>query len=508
MARATGRTRRPNLLVMAVDTLRADHLSCYGYHRLTSPHIDRLASQGALFERCYSPNIPTTPAYSSMLTGMDVMSTRMVALQPTEPLPEHLRTLPEVLRERGYASTCVGFRGAQQEARYRGFDQYLDFRSWMSWEERPGDKAGQLNAQVLPLMDEYAASGQPFFLFLRHMDPHAPYLPPAPFDRLFYTGNETDPAHLKSDHSMQPVFDFAPFADFFKSWMPPGVTDANYVVAQYDGAIAYMDACIQQLLTKLEDLGIAEDTIVILTGDHGESLYEHECWFDHHGLYENNLHVPLIVKAPGQVPAGVRVPGYVTHYDLMPTILDLLGEHELVRELQMDGSTALALVRGERETNYSELYLTECTWMRKRGWRTHEWKLIEAMEPDFHGKPTHELYNLLDDPEERRNLAETEPEMVRFLRERMQGWVNRRTEELGAPDPILRYHLGTEKKIGSVGQARALQARADATSDAKSGGKAEGKAGGGADGKAARASGPRRATPSSSRAKAKAGEKR
>src|SRR5919202_974210 len=425
------RGRRSNLLVMAVDTLRADHLSCYGYQRLTSPHLDRLAARGVLFERCYAPNIPTTPAYSSMLTGMDVMTTRMVALQPSEPLPAHLRTLPEVLKERGYVSACVGFKGEQQEARYRGFDRYLDFRSWMSWEERPGDKAGQLNEQVLPLLDEFAAGDQPFFLFLRHMDPHAPYLPPAPFDRLFYTGKETDPAHLCTDHSMQPVFDFAPFAEFFKSWMPPGVTDARYVVAQYDGAIAYMDTCIQQLFTRLEELGVADDTIVVLTGDHGESLYEHECWFDPHGLYESNLHVPLIIRAPGAVPDGVRVPGYVTHYDLMPTVLDLLGEHELVRELRMDGSTALALLRGERETNYSELYLTECTWMRKRGWRTHEWKLIEALEPDFHGKPALELYNLLDDPAEQQNLAEREPEMVRFLRDRMQAWVDRRVKELG-----------------------------------------------------------------------------
>jgi len=398
-------------------------LSCYGYQRVTAPHLDWLAGRGVLFERCYAPNIPPTPAYSSMLTGMDVMTTRMVALQPTEPLPAHLRTLPEVLKERDYVSACVGFKGEQQEARYRGFDRYLDFRSWMSWEERPGDKAGQLNEQVLPLLDAFAAGGQPFFLFLRHMDPHAPYLPPAPFDRLFYTGKETDSAHLGSGHSMQPVFNFAPFAEFFKSWMPPGVTDARYVVAQYDGAIAYMDACIQQLFTRLEELGIADETIIVLTGDHGESLYEHECWFDHHGLYESNLHVPLIVRAPGQVPEGVRVPGYVTHYDLMPTILDLLGEEKLIRELTMDGQSALGLVRGERATNYAELYLTECTWMRKRGWRTHEWKLIEALEPDFHGKPPLELYNLLDDPGETRNLAEEEPALVALLRERMQAWV-------------------------------------------------------------------------------------
>lgn len=450
-----------NVLVLAVDTLRADHLSCYGYHRLTTPHLDRLAADGTLFERCYAPAIPTTPAYASMLTGLDVMSTRMVALQPNEPLDASIRTLPELLKEKGYVSACIGFTGQQQEERYRGFDQYHNYRSWMSWEERPGDKAGQLNEKAIPLLDEMAGSGQPFLLFLRHMDPHAPYLPPAPFDRLFYSGCETDPAHLATQRSMAPVFNFAPFAEFFKSWMPPGVTDAEYVIAQYDGAVAYMDVCIQRLLTRLEELGVAGQTIVVLTGDHGESFLEHECYFDHHGLYEPTIHVPLVIRAPGRLPAGVRVPGYVAHQDLLPTLLELMGEVKLLRSLQLDGSSVAPLVQGQRATNYPELYLTECTWMRKRGWRTPEWKLIEALEPDFHHKPPLELYHLVDDPLERHNLAEAEPAVVQLLHDRMQRWVDKRGQETGKPDPILQYHLGAEKKIGSVRQARDLQARTD-----------------------------------------------
>ncbi len=453
--------RPPNLLIFAVDTLRADRMSCYGHHRLTTPHIDRLASQGALFERAYCPNVPTTPAYSSMLTGMDVMTTRMVALASKWPLPAHLRTMPELLREPkngGYVSACVGFGGkAWTEDRFRGFDQYHDFRSWMSWEERPGDKAEKLNDVALPVLDEFHESGQPWLLFLRHMDPHSPYLPPSPFDRLFYSGDEKDPSHLKTERSMQRVFDFKPFAEFFKSWMPPGVTDTEYVIAQYDGALAYMDACIQRLLTRLDELGIADDTVVLLTGDHGESFLEHDIFFDHHGLYEPTIHVPLIIRAPG-LPAGVRVPGYVAHQDMLPTLLDLMGNTRLLRELKPDGRSVAPLVRGERTTNYHELYLSECTWMRKRGWRTHEWKLIEALEPDFHDFPPLELYNLLDDPYETKNLAEREPEMVMLLRHRMQTWVDKRVHETGQPDPILEYAIGNEKKIGSVGQARKMQA--------------------------------------------------
>jgi arylsulfatase A-like enzyme len=442
---------KPNLLIFGVDSLRADHLSCYGYHRLTSPHIDRLASQGVLFENAYSAYIPTTPAYSSMLTGMDVMSTEMVALTPKGPIDPKIQLLGEVLKRHGYASGCVGFDGDF----YRGFDKYENYQAWMSWEERPGRKAENLNEKAIPLLEELAKSGQPFCLFLRHMDPHAPYLPPPPFDTMFYSGDYTDP----SKHSMEPVFAFEPFADFFRSWMPPGITDADYVVAQYDGAIAYMDACIQRILTRLEELGAADNTIVILTSDHGETLTEHDIYFDHHGLYEPTLHIPLIMRWPGKLPQGLRVKGFTLQQDLMPTILELIGLKDEIQDLKLDGHSTLPMIRGEKPTNYTEFYITECTWMRKRGWRTPEWKLIEALEPDFHNKPPVELYNLVDDPGENNNLAEKEPELVSFLKSRMMDWVKRRLDETGKPDPIMQYHIGLDRRIGSIATAQKLQAR-------------------------------------------------
>lgn len=440
--------RPRNLLLFAVDSMRADHMSAYGYHRLTTPHLDRLAQEGVLFENAYSPFIPTTPAYSSMLTGMDVFTTQVVSLGPKGPLDPQLRTLPEILREFGYASACIGFDGGF----YRGFDLYRNYRAWMSWEERPGNKAEALNEVALPVLEELVRSGQPWLLFLRHLDPHAPYLPPPPFDRMFYSGNECDPRNS----SMEPVFAFKPFADFFRSWMPPGVTDIEYVVAQYDGSLAYMDACIRRLLTRLEELGVAGQTLVVVNSDHGETLTEHDCYFDHHGLYEPTIHVPLILRCPGVLPSGLRVKGYTLHQDLVPTLLDLLG---LKVDIPFDGRSLVPLIAGERPTNYVEFYLTECTWMRKRGWRTPEWKLIVSLEPDFHHKPPVELYNLLTDPGENHNLAPECPEVVRFLHRRMRAWIERRVEETGKGDPILEYRMGLEKSIGSIATARQLQAR-------------------------------------------------
>ena len=252
-----------------------------------------------------------------MLTGLDTFSTQVVALRHQGPLREGVKTLAEILRDEGYDTTCVGFSGPSA----RGFDTYLEYSGWGPDESGRSPKAENLNKTTLPelnrLIDQ--RDEKPFFLFLRHMDPHSPYLPPAPYERMFYHGDECDP----SNTSMEPVMAFKPFCDYFASWMPPGITDKDYVIAQYDGAIAYMDACIQTLFNALETRGVLDETIVVLNGDHGETLYDHECWFDHHGLYDVTLHVPLIIRYPGRVPAGKRVDGYNQHKDLVPTLLEL-----------------------------------------------------------------------------------------------------------------------------------------------------------------------------------------
>jgi len=401
-------------------------MSCYGYHRLTTPHIDRFATEGTLFERTYSAYIPTTPAYAAMLTGMDLFNTQVVALRHKGPLRPEVKTLAEVLREKGYQTTCVGFSGNPAS---RGFDTYLTYEGWGSWNEGRSPKAQNLNRVAIPELERLAKQREPFFLFLRHMDPHAPYLPPEPFERMFYHGNECDPRNK----SMEPVMAFKPFRDFFASWMPPGITDKDYVIAQYDGAVAYMDAAMQTIFTALEKLDILDQTIVVINSDHGETLYDHECYFDHHGLYDQTLHVPLIIRYPARVPQGRRVAGYNRHQDLMPTLLELAG---IETDIQFDGKSLLPLISGEIASYESEFYITECTWMRKHGWRTPQWKLILALEPDFHFKPPVELYNLVEDPGENINLADQHPDIVSLLQKRMEAWLARREQETGLPNPI------------------------------------------------------------------------
>lgn len=455
----------PNMILFGIDSLRADHLSGYGYERLTSPYLDRFAQQGALFENTYSAHIPTTSAYASMLTGMDVFSTQVVALRHKGPLRPEVKTLAEILGEQGYHTVCIGFSGNPSS---RGFHEYLDYTAWGSWAEGRLPKAQHLNEQALPVLERLVAGDKPFFLFLRHMDPHAPYLPPEPYERMFYHGDECDP----SNRSMEPVFAFKPFRDFLASWLPPGTSDKDYVIAQYDGAIAYMDAAIQSIFTALESHGIFDETIVAVNGDHGETLYDHECWFDHHGIYDNVLHVPLLLRYPKKVPAGKRVAGYNQHKDLVPTLLDLA---EINAGIDFDGRSLLPMIEGKVASHESEMYITECTWMRKHGWRTPHWKLILALEPDFHFKPPLELYNLIEDPDENQNRAEDLPDVVMALTSRLNAWLRKREAETGLPNPI--HHQGdwhgqqgvgafTSSQqaydtlyIGDASQARRLQAK-------------------------------------------------
>jgi arylsulfatase A-like enzyme len=422
--------RLPNIIFFGIDSLRADHMSLYGYPRLTTPHMDRFAQGGTVFDRTYSAYIPTTPAYTSMFTGMDLFSHQVVALRHKGGLRPEVKTLAEVLRENGYFTTCVGFRGNPAS---RGFDSYIDFPGWGSWNEGRSPKAENLNKVTIPELDRLTKAKEPFLLFLRHMDPHAPYLPPAPYERAFYHGNECDP----KNKSMQPVMAFKPFCDFFASWMPPGISDKDYVIAQYDGAVAYMDAAIETIFTALEAKGILDESIVVINSDHGETLYDHECYFDHHSMYDQTLHVPLILRYPGKVPAGLRVGGYNRQQDLMPTLLELAGIESGIR---FDGKSLLPMIRGEMASYESEFYITECTWMRKHGWRTPQWKLIIALEPDMHFKPEVELYNLVEDPGELVNLAASQPQMVALLKARMEAWLVKREAETGLPNPI--YHQG------------------------------------------------------------------
>jgi arylsulfatase A-like enzyme len=154
--------KKTNVILFGIDSLRRDRMSAYGYNRLTTPHIDKFAEAGVLFENHFSPSIPTTPGYASMLTGMDCFGTDVVALRHNGPLGEHVKTLPEILLENGYNTTCVGFTGNPSA---RGFQKYLDYEAWQPDDSGRCPKAQNLNDVTIPELKRLAEEDQPFFLF-------------------------------------------------------------------------------------------------------------------------------------------------------------------------------------------------------------------------------------------------------------------------------------------------------------------------------------------------------
>jgi len=430
-----------NILLIAIDTLRADHMSCYGYPRCTTPHLDRLAARGVVFEECFAPHIPTHPSFTSLFTGKDVMTHQIVAQGGKVELKPKHRTLAQILRRRGYFTAAADSMGRWFK---RGFDVYEGYH-WEHPEAGGWRKAEAATDQALQVLAQCAKRRKPWFCFLHYWDPHTPYMPPPPFDRMFYTGDPRDPRNAGMDR----VWTDEAFRHYFAEWMP-GVTDIEFPRSQYDGAVAYCDASLAPVFTMLEQRGLMEETLIVVTADHGEELDEHGMWFDHHGLYDTNLHIPLIMVCPERLAAGKRLKGMVRNFDIAPTILELAGCGEAAVENAMEGTSVVPALDGRGPAKVCDaIYMTECAWMRKRGVRTRRHKLILARETDYYGNPDLELYDLQADPGEQHNLADEQPAVVRRLQGMLDAWLQRRLAETGLPDPIETQRI-TMRQIGDI----------------------------------------------------------
>ena len=420
-----------NVILVSLDTTRADRLSCYGHFRRTSPHLDRLAEEGVLFTDFFSPHIPTFPGHTTMMTGKDLYAHQITSQSGTPQPPPNIRMLAELLRDEGYYTGAADNLGRWFA---RGIEHYEGY-TWNTSAPREWRKGQAVMNVAIDALTNAAVQDDPFFLFFHFWDPHTPYLPPAPWDRMFYAGNEKDP----NNDSMDELWAFPNFSRYFAEWMP-GVTDIEFPKAQYDACIAYMDSCFSQILMHLDAYGLTSDTLVVVTADHGEELDEHGHWFDHHGLYDTNIHIPLLMRCPNLLPPNTRIGGLCQMPDIAPTILDLLDLSDIAVREGMTGNSLLPLINSPSVTQRGTtdmLHITENTWMKKRGVRTATWKLIVPLEtPDLHGNSDMELYNLSRDPGELNNVASENPEVVQHLQAQMDAHVAKRERETGLPDPL------------------------------------------------------------------------
>ena len=427
-----------NFLLIAVDSLRADRLGCYGCPRQTSPTIDGLAAQGTVFENCFAPGVPTQPSFTSLFTGQFPTTHGIVAHRGRWALDAGAPCLPEILRENGYATAAVDNLANDHQTWFsRGFETYINPRERGTFPD-----CFQFNRPAIDWLRDLRRD--PFFLMVHYWDPHTPYMPPVSYRDLFYEGDPTTGnGGSLDDFYRRPLMDWwAPdWLDRMASDWPgatgPQITDIEFVRSQYDAEVRCADDGVAQLVGELEALGLLDETAVIVFGDHGEELGTHGIFFDHHGLYESNIRVPLVMKWPG-ASGGSRVESLVQHVDLAPTVLDGAG---LSPSEEMDGHSLRGAIEGMDGVRGDDYLLTEeCTWMAKWALREAGWKLIVAREPDFYGKPDRELYDLSADPEEQHNLAETEPARLQDMENRLEHLLAKRLARAGRTEDPVRSH--------------------------------------------------------------------
>lgn len=438
-----------NVLLIDIDTLRADHLGCYGYSRDTSPNIDRLAGEGCLVEQMLCPGIPTHPGHTTIYTGMHPIAHGIVSHGGDRDLDRDAPWLPSLFQQAGFTTCAVDNLFDEKPWFARGYEFYINPAS----RRRLGllVTAEEVNRRAIAWLRSHCR--EPFFLFVHYWDPHTPYIPPKHLRDSFYQGaNPTDPAN----HSLD-ALDRQPLGRFWReNWLEklvPGLTDIEYVSALYDAEIRYVDQAVGDLLDALDACGCAEDTVVVVTSDHGESLTEHDILFDHHGLYQPTVCVPFVCRWPaGGIAGGRRLPITADHRDIAATLLSASGAE--VPDA-VEGRDLYPLLAGRRDASaYTDLpsrreplVMEECTWQAKWAVLAEGYKLIAARGPDLHGMPPLELYHLPTDPVENSNLARERPEIALDMLELLESWIAERIRRHNLPgDPLVTQGITLGKR--------------------------------------------------------------
>lgn len=315
------RSSLPNIILISIDTLRADHLSCYGYGRETSPCIDSLAESGIMFTHCQAQAPHTTPAHASMLTGLSVIAHGAGYYNGVDHgLDPDLPTIPSMLKGNGYVNLAM-VNSVVINPDY-GFSRGFDY---FSWDPNGQGRAGITVDEYLDWIDDNRGNPAPVFAFLHFYDVHIPYDPPSPYDELF------------TDNGSQGV----------TGWVTDTLSgtllnpdDSDHLMNLYDGEIVWVDSQLKRLFDGLRERDLHERTIIILVSDHGEEFLEHGGWGHSHALWQEMLHVPLIISGPG-IPRGVVDSLPCGQFDILPTIAELAG---IEPEFTIEGVSLVAPV--------------------------------------------------------------------------------------------------------------------------------------------------------------------
>jgi len=400
---------RPNILLIAVDTLRADHLKCYGYNKNTSPNIDRLAQKSVLFKNTISQIPVTNPSFASIFTSV---YSHEHGAQNGIPIDKKFTLLAEILKKEGY-TTAAFVSGypliAKVSGLQRGFDLYDDKLSTHLHEGLSPEYTERTADQTTDSTVKWINSNidKKFFLWIHYYDPHAPYKPQPPYNKLFI--------EKKKESINIPLKKIEYYSRLDK------ITDANYYISQYDGEIAFTDIYIGRILKKLEELKLTKKTLILFIADHGESLTEHNTYFDHgSNLYDEQIKVPFIINYPSFIPENKIVENQVRTIDVMPTLLDLLG---IPISKEAKGVSLVPLIFGKQQKlpneAYSETFAPEVP-LDKFSLRFKNLKYI--FTPKTKVK---EFYNLENDPGELVNLIDKKLPDAKVLEKKLFNWMGK-----------------------------------------------------------------------------------
>lgn len=387
----------PSMVIIMIDTLRADHLSCYGFSREISPNIDGASLEGTTFTQAAAVSPKTGPSVAGILTGR--YPDEQGVHGNCDPLPDSASLVSEILREEGYETGAVIANPVAGSA--YGFEQgydhfYPDFsklekelsKTCDAPEGGTGIKANRVTDEALSWVSKRSG---PFFLYVHYMDPHTPYLPPFAWrDRMLAGRKPVDEDILRD-------------LKFTKLSLTPDEVDR--IKAYYEGEIAFMDHEVGRLLD-----GLPKDTLVVITADHGEGFMEHGMLLHGNSLYQELLHVPLIIKGPG-LPGKTMVKDTVSQVDILPTLLDLAG---IPKRDALSGRSLKSFLSKKPSRDDARILISTMRFRRGEynltAARQGPWKLVRSERT---GEAV--LYNLFDDPLERSDCSSTNKEIVTVL---------------------------------------------------------------------------------------------
>ncbi len=467
-----------NILLIIIDALRTKNLNVYGYPLETSPNIRRIAERGIVFENAFSCTDCTDPSLTSILSGRYPLSHGITAQGP-EVKREHLRNLTmsqtvflqEILKEKGYVTVAIDWLGRWHK---KGYDYYTgEYKSYSAKPAKVLDKRwwyhhvisklpGFLVKTVQILYREFKGyevtnraidflrtfKDKKFFMLIHYWSTHTPYTHYPKWSRKYRDYYRIEPWEVPIDAVLDKIKN-EKYRDYLKR-LVSGANRVGELVRRYDEAIAFTDKQVGEITKFLEENGLLEDTLVIVTSDHGESLVEHGIYFSHHGLYDEVIKVPLILSHP-DLPKNIRIKGFIQHCDLVPTILDLLG---IKLKLPLDGVSALPLIYDGKDIREEVYAMGGYEWENgKIAIRNHDYKYIYTPPEKLvcklcgykHGD-VHELYNIKIDPLERENIYEKEPKVGLEMKMKIKRFLKTLT--------IRKYKYVMARKVKKAFQSR------------------------------------------------------